>query len=365
MRDSDRAISCACRPARALHRATGMQSIRALRDATSTLRADARVLRGLAKCVANRYRPIMAHLVVTRRCNLSCGYCHEYDKNSPPVETKELMTRIDHLHSLGTIFVTLTGGETLLHPDIVQLVAYVRDRGMIAVMNSNGYLLHRELVEELSRAGLYAMQISIDNVEANDVSKKSLRPLLPKLRILAAHATFRVRVNTVLGSGPPGDAVEVARAVTALGFDAKCSFVRDAHGKLMSLGDKERAAYDEIRALHRSTSHLSEDFQLALLEEGEVDWKCRSGARYFTICEDGLVHLCESSYGSPATPLARYSVEHIERAYHARKSCAATCAVAYAHQASRMDAHRSQRSRQEVPKQSWRESSGRVFLNVM
>lgn len=307
----------------------------------------------------------MAHLLVTRRCNLSCGYCHEYDKSSMPVTRERLMQRIDRLAELGTVFVTLTGGETLLHPDITELVAYVRDRGMTPVMNSNGYLLHTRLIQELNRAGLYAMQISIDNVEPNDVSKKSLRPLEPKLRALAEHARFRVRVNTVLGSGDPMDAVEVARAVTALGFDAKCSLVRDAHGALVPLGDAERAAYEEIRELNRSTSHLSEDFQLALVEEGEVDWKCRSGARYFTICEDGLVHLCESSYGSPGIPLSHYGLEHIKNAYHARKSCSSSCAVAYAHQASRMDAHRSQKGALEVRKLSWRESSGRTYLNVM
>ena len=160
----------------------------------------------------------MAHLVVTRRCNLSCGYCYEADRTSAHVPITALRERIGHLRRLNTCFVTLTGGEPLLHPDAVELVAHTRSLGMTPVMNSNVYPLTRERIVALGRAGLYALQTSIDNVEPDGVTRKSLRPMLPKLELLAEHATFRVRVNTVLGSGPPAVAVQVARAAIALGF---------------------------------------------------------------------------------------------------------------------------------------------------
>ncbi len=318
-------------------------------------RADGRVLLGLAARALRPYRPVMAHLVVTRRCNLSCGYCYEADRVSLPVATAELERRIDHLRRLDTLFVTLTGGEPLLHPDLVGLVAYVRDAGMIPVMNSNGFLLTRELVVALNRAGLYAMQLSVDNVEPNSTSQKSLRPLIGKLELLAAKARFRVRINTVLGAENGQEAVAVARAVVDLGFDAKCSLVRDERGAGVPLDDSGRAAYDEIRELgRRASALLSEDFQLPLAREGRVEWKCRSGARYFMVCEQGLVHLCESSHGFPGTPLADYSRDDIRRAFHAPKSCAPTCAVAYAHQASRLDSLRSQHDPElDIAKECW------------
>jgi MoaA/NifB/PqqE/SkfB family radical SAM enzyme len=76
----------------------------------------------LSAALFQPHRPFIAHLVVTRRCNLSCGYCYEYDKVSPPVPTAALRDRIDHLARLRTIFVALTGGEPLLHPDLVDVV---------------------------------------------------------------------------------------------------------------------------------------------------------------------------------------------------------------------------------------------------
>ena len=46
------------------------------------------VLKVAAKVAAagtDPYRPLLAQIVVTRRCNLSCGYCYEHDHHSPPV----------------------------------------------------------------------------------------------------------------------------------------------------------------------------------------------------------------------------------------------------------------------------------------
>lgn len=325
------------------------------------LRADLSVARRLVAAALDKDRPLMAHMVVTRRCNLSCGYCTEYDKVSPPVPIAELKARVDHLAALGTVFITLTGGETLLHPQIVELVRYIRQRKMIAALNTNGYLLTRERIIELGEAGLYAMQISVDNVTPNEVSKKSLKPLRPKLLLLARHATFRVRVNTVLGAAPPSECLEVARYVTRLGLEAKCSFARDPEGHLLPVSDEGRAVYDEITAMSRKgTTVLREDFQIALLRHGQLEWKCRAGARFFTICEDGLVHLCTPKMGLGAKPLLDYTVEDIREAFETPKPCAATCPVTYAHQGSSLDGWRSQKRPAALPAPSLVPSSWQV-----
>src|SRR5215217_9339181 len=83
-----------------------------------------KVLWYLTKAALDRDRPIHAQVVVTRRCNLSCGYCYEYDKVSKPVPPEVLKARIDELKRLKTVFVTLNGGEPLLHPQITDLVRY-------------------------------------------------------------------------------------------------------------------------------------------------------------------------------------------------------------------------------------------------
>ena len=57
-------------------------------------------------------------MVVIRRCNLSCGYCSEFDKTSDPVPFEILEKRLEKLKELGTFGISLTGGEPTLHPDL-------------------------------------------------------------------------------------------------------------------------------------------------------------------------------------------------------------------------------------------------------
>src|SRR5690606_20972684 len=108
---------------------------------------DAKVALSLARAALDSDRPLIANLIITRRCNLSCGYCYEYDKVSPPVPLDTLKERVDHIARLGAVFVTLTGGESLLHPGADQVVAYVRARGMVPFLNTNAYLLTRDWIE--------------------------------------------------------------------------------------------------------------------------------------------------------------------------------------------------------------------------
>src|SRR3974390_2196982 len=82
-----------------------------------------RETRMVARALRSPSHPVLAHVVVTRRCNLACTYCSEFDDFSKPVPTDEMLLRIDQLAALGTTNITLTGGEPLLPPYIEQLIA--------------------------------------------------------------------------------------------------------------------------------------------------------------------------------------------------------------------------------------------------
>src|SRR3978361_632522 len=127
----------------------------------------------------------------------------------------------------------------------------MRRRKMIAGMNNNGYLLTADRIQKLNRAGLDHMQISIDNVMPDEVSKKSLKVLDKKLEILAAHAAFHVNINSAVGGGihNPNDALVVGRRALELGFSATVGIIHDGDGQLKPLGERERAVYHEMKAL--------------------------------------------------------------------------------------------------------------------
>src|SRR6476469_6976214 len=77
-----------------------------------------REARMFARAMANADHPILAQIIPIRRCNLACTYCNEFDKDSLPVPTSEMLRRIDKLGALGTSIVTFSGGEPTLHPDL-------------------------------------------------------------------------------------------------------------------------------------------------------------------------------------------------------------------------------------------------------
>ncbi|MBV9340743.1 MAG: radical SAM protein, partial [Acidobacteria bacterium] len=167
-----------------------------------SLKTAARNLRGLAKVISalvSTDHPLLAHVIPIRRCNLACKYCNEYDDFSKPVPTEVMFRRLDKLAQLGTSVITISGGEPLLHPALDEIIARIRHRGIVAGMITNGYLLVPERIERLNRAGLEWLQISIDNVVPDEVSKKSLKVLDKKLSMLAEHAEFHVNINSVVG----------------------------------------------------------------------------------------------------------------------------------------------------------------------
>src|SRR6204780_4106483 len=140
-----------------------------------------REVRMIVKGLVSTQHPLLAHIIPVRRCNLACTYCNEFDDFSDPVPTEEMFRRIDRLGAFGTSIVTISGGEPLLHPDLDAIIARIRKNGIIAGLITNGYLLPADRIERLNRAGLEYLQISIDNVQPDDVSKKSLKVLDRKL----------------------------------------------------------------------------------------------------------------------------------------------------------------------------------------
>jgi len=303
------------------------------------------VLWKLAQAALHKDRPVLVQIVVTRRCNLACGYCYEYDKVSKPVPLAELKARVDALRKLKTVFVTLNGGEPLLHPHLAELVRYIADAGMVPLLNTNGHALKAPLICSLNEAGLFGMQLSCDSLEDNEVTEKSMRRLRPKLELLREHANFVVRVNGVLGSGNPAEMEQVANIVVGYGYLFQCSLMRDSRGQALPLSAEALQAYLRIRRLKgRLPRILHDNFQLPLARGKNTRWKCRAGARHFEVDGAGLVHLCQPQTGAPAKPLADYSVADIRQQFQCGKACAARCPIAYAHLGSRLDGFRSQHS---------------------
>jgi len=301
-----------------------------------------RGVRAVGQALVSTEHPLLAHIIPIRRCNLACEYCNEYDDFSRPVPTATMFRRLDKLAQLGTSVVTISGGEPLLHPELDPIIRRIRRHGMIAGLITNGYLLVPERVERLNRAGLEWLQISIDNVMPDQVSKKSLKVLDKKLETLAEYAEFHVNINSVVGGGVrnPEDALVIGKRALELGFSSTVGIIHDGGGQLQALGSEERRVYHAMKALEKRSFTRLHAFQDNIARGRPNQWRCRAGSRYLYVCEDGLVHYCSQQRGYPAIPLERYTLEDLRREYTTEKSCAPHCTVSCVHQVSVFDSWR-------------------------
>jgi len=322
-----------------------------LRRALRFARTRVREWRMIAKALMSTKHPILVHVIPMRQCNLACTYCNEFDDVSSPVPLEEMKRRLNTLTDMGTSIITISGGEPLMHPELDEIIQHIRQRGMIAGMITNGFFLNQERIERLNRAGLEHLQISIDNVMPDEVSKKSLKTLDGKLELLAQHAIFQVNINSVLGSGVknPEDALKIAHRAVELGFTSTVGIIHDHNGQLRPLGMREQEIFEEIMTLGKRSFSRFNNFQHNVARGREHSWRCRSGSRYLYICEDGLVHWCSQQRGYPAIPLAQYTPEMRQREYFTDKFCAPRCTVSCVQQVGILDNWRDPQTLKPMP----------------
>ena len=289
-----------------------------------------------------RHGPFLAHVVVTRRCNLSCAYCNEFDAVSPPVPRALLEARLEKLRALRTWMVCLTGGEPTLHPDLVPILLRMADLGFRRrQLLTNGYRLSEKLVDGLNEAGLTDLQISVDGVRTNATTIKVLEPLRKKLELLARAARFEVVVSAVVGSAPPSEALEVVKFTQELGLKARIILLHDAEGRLR-LEPEQLAAFAEVKRRLGRGGRESADYRQRLMETGAAPFKCRSGARYLYVDEFGEVHWCSQTRGLFSRALLDYTDDDLAAQFRAVKPCADGCTVGCARSASAYDSWRRQ-----------------------
>lgn len=103
----------------------------------------------------------------TNACNMYCDHCYRdagcrAEEELNTVEAKEML---DGIARAGFKIMIFSGGEPLLRPDIVELVAYAKSLGLRPVFGTNGTLLTPELARRLKEAGTMGMGISLDSLD--------------------------------------------------------------------------------------------------------------------------------------------------------------------------------------------------------
>ncbi|MBP6989472.1 radical SAM protein [Candidatus Shapirobacteria bacterium] len=291
-----------------------------------------------------KYSPINVQLIITRRCNLACGYCNEYDHQSLPVPKEKLIRYFSKLAELGTLSITFSGGEPLLHPDIVDLVIEAKKKIPFVAFITNAYLLTEELVKKLNEAKLSGVQISVDGVSPDKVTVKVLKFIKPKLDILAKSAKFSVNINSVIGSQKPEEAIEVIKYAKKCGFSTTIGLLHDSTGKLC-LNEKQLKVYRELENERKVPFWDFGNFEKEFIKNGSSPFKCRSGSRYLYVDEFGKVRYCSQTFKMYEKDLLSLTESDLEDNFYRYKPCCEKCTIGCVRRASWIDQWRFQNKR--------------------
>lgn len=253
--------------------------------------------------------PFSVGFILTNRCNFRCEYCNIPARESAEMTTDELIGAIDQLTAAGMARAGFSGGEILLRPDAVPVVAHAKRRGLFTSMNTNGWLTDRELDGLVPVLDM--LVLSLDGPE--DVHdrvrrrKGSHRRVLEVLRALEG-THVAVATITVLGPWNLECIEEVLDVVGRYGAHAYFQpayadcFDHDAGVDPVFRATTLGEIADRLQRAGASGGPLgsSPGYVERLRSGGPGCESCRAGRYYGTVLPDGTVVPCHltSSHGS-------------------------------------------------------------------
>ena len=272
--------------------------------------------------------PLEAQLIVTRRCNLSCGYCTEYDNFSEYINLDILKERIDALHRLRVVNISMLGGEPLMHPQIADIVEYANRKAQASV-TTNAFLVNEVMIQKLNEAGLQNMEVSVDGLKADPTAyiQKTLRTIRAKLELLKKHAKFDVHVNVVLCEKTKDTFKETLTELEKFKVRVAIDLYHDDKGMVDIRGEEFIRLWDYHYGEGKPFTFLEYDYGKGLLSGDYKKWKCRAGARMLYVDEFGKVQYCSAQRGRLNIPVTEYTEDDLRRESKTYKGCESGCSI--------------------------------------
>jgi MoaA/NifB/PqqE/SkfB family radical SAM enzyme len=248
--------------------------------------------------------PRFASLFVTRKCNLACAYCRSIRQPYQDIPLAQWEAIIDRLHSWGVRIFSLTGGEPILRPDIIQIIERITVKNKsVCWMISNFKEMTERLIDRFNEAGMQFITCSLDSLQGGKEGKSSSATLdllsyAKSKGIIASTLTVVTRKNL-------SEIPDILETVTSRGIIFDMGLYQHVGGQFSPPGTDlkvtDNDALEKLRALLRrhkmrrglvspSWTYLNED--LAMYEKS--NWKCSpSRDAYCVVNNDGNLMTCQ------------------------------------------------------------------------
>lgn len=184
----------------------------------------------LWRIAEERCIPLGATIEITLRCNLRCTHCYNFDRAIPyPKKLKaaeltadEILSAIDQLAEAGCLYLSFSGGEALLHPQLDNFIRHARRRRLAVKVKSNGTLLTVRRVDKLVEAGAFGVDISLygATAETHDAFTERTGSFVQTIAGMenAKNAGLDVKVNICLVRSNVAEVADMIALVEGYGF---------------------------------------------------------------------------------------------------------------------------------------------------
>lgn len=142
----------------------------------------------LARKATKLNLPYSASIEIITKCNFKCEHCY-IPEHTEEMSYSTIVSIVDQLKELGVFEIMLTGGEIVMHKEFMEVVKYIRKKGMRTILFSNISLLSEEQIREL--AEIYITEISTSLFSLEDAINSSItktmnstKMVLDKVRLI-------------------------------------------------------------------------------------------------------------------------------------------------------------------------------------
>lgn len=261
--------------------------------------------------------PLYVGLFITQRCNLNCIYCFPDSpnrKNEKEFSTKEIFRLIDQLYCLGTRYITILGGEPLIHKDFGEIVSYMARKNILVETGTNGYFT-KSKISDLKKLTLVCHSIDGDE-EGHDKNrgKGSFKKIIESLELCIANK-IPVQLRAVFTRHNAGSLEALLRIAkhykTSLGL-AEQAIVKEADNDYAMSAPELLEFWKRVRGYKKMGYPVDKSFALLdkiieypvdlpvdkvfkkndILPQGYKYTRCHLSSGYMFLDSNGMVYPC-------------------------------------------------------------------------
>ncbi len=308
-------------------------------------------------------KPTAIYCMITSRCDMRCIMCDWWKK--PPIEelpTETWIRTLSQMHDwLGPFHINFNGGEIFLREDMVEILEYSNQRGIMAGIVTNAYHVDRELARDIVQTNPFNINVSLDGVnpQTHDGFRGTKGVYEKVMQAIDYFSEFKEKYGTDsriivkptvmmrnLEEMPPLVRWVEEKGNLSINFQPVIPTWTDGAGKQFHLDhDKLDRVIDELiqykmkgAPILNAVGHL-QSFKSYFREETLPIFEnelCFVGVKNFFIHPSGEVRLCEHDYG-PVGSITKQTPEEIwksekaewarEQIRKCRRNCLQTCTV--------------------------------------